>query len=108
MEYTTEVIDRRTGDLVTQSLGNWKTITELASDYEMGRNEFRHVLTVMGLLSPEGQKGRRRLTREAVDTGFGKRIEPGKSSKFRFPFDTISPDGQLHICCSSSASVRQI
>jgi hypothetical protein len=97
MEYITEVIDRRSGELATVRLGDWKTVSELAADYDTGPNEFRHVLITMGLLQSEGAQGRRRLTPEAVALGYGKRIEPRRGSKFKYPFDTISPEGQRYI-----------
>jgi hypothetical protein len=85
MEYITEVIDRRSGELATVRLGDWKTVSELAADYDTGPNEFRHVLITMGLLQSEGAQGRRRLTPEAVALGYGKRIEPRRGSKFKYP-----------------------
>lgn len=92
MEYFTEVIDRRTGELVSLSQGNWITVSELGEAYGVGKKEVRQVLVKMEFLQPEGTRDhtRYRLAHWAVDAGFGRRIE----RKGKVPFDTISPLGQ--------------
>lgn len=95
MEYLTEVIDRKTGELVTVSQGNWITVSELGEAYGVGPKEIRQVLVKMELLQPEGSDNhtRYRLAPWAVQAGLGKRIE----RRGMIPFDTISPLGQAWI-----------
>lgn len=93
MQYVSEELDRRTGELVNVNLGDWLTVTELGQQrYGVGPRRVRAVLRHMGILAPEGRHGRYRLTPQAVQQGLGKRIDRPKRSKF--PFDTISPEGQ--------------
>lgn len=94
MEYTREILNRRTGDLETFSMGDWITVTELGVKYAVGEKKVRSILHHIGLLAPEGrgQKTRYRLTSHAVNQGLGKRIEA--SAKRKWPFDVISPLGQ--------------
>lgn len=95
MEYVTEDVDRRTGELVVRSQGDWITVTELGSSYGVGPKRVRAILYHMGLLRPEGPHGRYRLTPTAVHRGFGKRHDRPKRG--RYPFDVISPLGQTLI-----------
>lgn len=88
MIYTTEEIDRSTGDLREVSLGDWLTVTELGTLYGVGSRKIRTILHHMGLLRPEGQHGSYRLTPHAVAQGLGKRIGKSKSG---WPFDVLSP-----------------
>jgi hypothetical protein len=90
MQYTTEAINRTTGDLRIVDLGNWVTVTELGQHYGVGPQKIRSILYHLGMLTPEG--GRFRLTPKAVQQGFGKRHDRPK--KHKYPFDVISPLGQ--------------
>jgi hypothetical protein len=90
MIYTTEQLDRTTGDLCIVNLGNWITVTELGKQYGLGERKIRSVLHHLGMLKPE--KGRFRLTARAVQLGLGKRHD--KPKKHQYPFDVISPLGQ--------------
>lgn len=95
MEYFAEVLDRKTGELVTISQGEWITISELGEAYGLGPKEIRTVLVKMELLQPEGTRDhtRYRLAPWAVEAGLGRRIE----RKGKIPFDTISPLGQAWV-----------
>lgn len=95
MRYTQTALDRSTGDLVPVDMGEWLTVTELGEHYGVGRNKIRSILQQMGLVKPEGQHGRLRLTPEAVRRGLGKRHDKPKSGKY--PFDVLSPAGQALI-----------
>lgn len=92
MEYVTEDLDRQTGELVLHSQGDWITVTELGNHYGVGPKRVRTILHHMGVLRPEGQHGRYRLTPLAVARGYGKRHDRRKRGKY--PFDVISPLGQ--------------
>jgi hypothetical protein len=106
MHYTTEVLNRATGDLGEVSLGNWITVTELGEQYGVGNRKARSVLYHMGLLQSEGQHGRYRLTPHAVQQGLGKRIDKSKRSKW--PFDVLSPEGQRLIAENWDANLRDL
>ncbi|ESX29462.1 MULTISPECIES: hypothetical protein [unclassified Mesorhizobium] len=103
MQYTAEVLDRASGDLKLVSLGDWITVTEYGERKGVGRRKVRAVLTQVGLLREETEAPisgksrvtRRRLTREAVEQGLGKRIYPAKEGNY--PFDVLSPEGQAWI-----------
>jgi hypothetical protein len=90
MHYTTEQLDRSTGELHVVSLGDWITLTELGERYGVGERKIRTILHHLGMLQPEG--GRYRLTTHAIAQGFGKRHDNPK--KHQHPFDVISPLGQ--------------
>jgi hypothetical protein len=90
MHYTTEQLDRSTGELHLASLGEWITLTELGKQYGVGERKIRTILHHLGMLQPEG--GRYRLTARAIEQGFGKRHDNPK--KHQYPFDVISPLGQ--------------
>ena len=89
MEYFTEVLDRSTGDLVSVSVGDWITITELGEAHGVGKHRVRAILRHPGVLQVEGARNhqRHRLARWVVDRGWGKRIEPRHS----VPFDVVGP-----------------
>ncbi|WP_050596379.1 hypothetical protein [Mesorhizobium sp. WSM1293] len=103
MEYTTELLDRSTGDLDTVSLGNWVTVTEYGATKGVGSRQVRAILSHLGLLqeqleaskSGNTRVARRRLTVDAVKAGLGKCIYPRKAGAF--PFDVLSPKGQAWI-----------
>lgn len=90
MLYTTEELDRTTGDLRVVNLGNWITVTELGKQHGLGARKIRSILYHMGMLQSE--KGRLRLSPRAVRLGLGKRHDNPK--RFKYPFDVISPLGQ--------------
>lgn len=106
MEYVTEVIDRKTGELISVSQGNWITVSELGQCYGVGKKETRQVLLKIALLQPEGLDShtRYRLVPWAVQAGLGKRIE----RKGKIPFDTISPLGQDWIAARWDAAMTSI
>lgn len=89
MLYTREILDRSTGHLVTVSIGDWITVTELGERYGVGPKQIRAILHHMGLLQPE--RGHYRLPHWAVRKGLGRRHERPRSG---YPFDAISPLGQ--------------
>ena len=90
MQYTSEVLDRTTGDLKIITLGNWITVTELGKQHGLGPRKIRSLLHHLGMLQSE--KKRLRLTPKAVALGYGKRHDNPK--KIKHPFDVISPLGQ--------------
>jgi hypothetical protein len=92
LNYTAEILDRATGELVEVDQGNWVTVTELGKAHGVGPRRVRAVLHHMGLLRSEGKHGRYRLAPFAVERGYGKRIDRPKRSKW--PFDVLSPEGQ--------------
>lgn len=89
MEYFEEVLDRRSGELVTVSKGDWITISELGELHGVGRREIRTILRKMGVLQIEGSAthGRHRLATWIVTEGWGRRIE----RKGEYPFDVVGP-----------------
>lgn len=89
MEYIQEVLDRTTGQLKTQSLGDWITVSELGQRYGVGNRKVRCILHHMGVLAREGRCYR--LPHRLVEAGIGKRIDFPSSGH---AFDTISPKGQ--------------
>jgi hypothetical protein len=91
MIYTVTTLDRSTGDVKTQSIGNWVTISEFGKSVGIGPRQIRHILHHAGLLRKEGQHGRYRLSDHAVQAGFGKRHEKSVSG---YPFDVLSPSAQ--------------
>lgn len=95
MEYFDEVLDRKTGELVRISKGEWITITEMATSFGVGPKKARAVLREMGVLQIEDRGGhcRQRLAPWVVQRGWGKRHEP----KGRYPFDVIGPQAQQWI-----------
>ncbi|MBT1155692.1 hypothetical protein J1C56_08810 [Aminobacter anthyllidis] len=103
MEYTTEVLDRAAGDLMTASLGNYVTVTEYGATKGVGPRQTRAILSHLGLLHEEleasksgrSRVARRRITLDAVKAGLGKRLYPGKPGSY--PFDVLSPEGQAWV-----------
>lgn len=98
MQYTEEVLDRSTGELVTRPIGDWITVTELGELYGVSRIRVRAVLRQMDFLYVAGGQAhqRHRLTPWVVQAGHGKFI-PAKKGGPRYPFDVISPTGQQWI-----------
>lgn len=95
MEYTQEILDRQTGEMLTISMGNWVTITELGEMLGAGPRETRTILRKMEFLQIEdtATKSRNRLCPWVVERGWGKRIETNRSR----PFDVVSPQGQAWV-----------
>jgi hypothetical protein len=92
MQYVQEVLDRQTGALVLEPIGEWLTVSELGGKFGASPKRTRAVLHHIGLLTSEGKHGRYRLARFAVERGYGIRHDRPKKSKW--PFDAISPLGQ--------------
>lgn len=95
MIYTEEILDRRTGEIITINKGAWITVTEFGEAMGVGPRKVRSVLRELDFVGVEGGGAyqRHRLTAWAVRQGLGKRIEPRK--KGARPFDVISPEGQV-------------
>jgi len=95
MEYVEEVLDRRTGDLKTRSLGNWITVTEFGELKGEGPRRTRSILSKMEVLQPEGngRRSRYRLAPWVVERDWGKRLNPAHGH----PFDVLGPDIQAWI-----------
>ncbi len=95
--YTDEVFNRSTGELETISLGHWVTVTEMGELHGVGRLRVRTILRELDFVTVEGggRYDRHRITRWAVDRGYGKRIE--RSARVQHPFDVISPAGRSWI-----------
>ncbi len=106
MEYTTEALNRATGDLELRRLGDWLTVTEFGEHHGVDARRIRAILREIGLLQPEGHHGRYRLTLEAVAKGYGKRIDRPKKGKY--PFDVLSPAGQAYAVANWDRAVRQL
>jgi hypothetical protein len=96
MEYTEEILDRKTGDLVSVSKGDWITIGELGDIFGYGRRQTTTVLRHMGFLQVEGggRNCRHRVAPWVVQCGWGKRL---KRKADGFPFDVIGPEGTAWI-----------
>lgn len=101
MEYLREVLDRGIGQLTTQSMGDWITVTELGQHYDVGPRKVRAVLHHIGVLGREGQ--RYRLLRRLAVQGIGHRHDFPRSGR---AFDVISPKGQKLIASTWSQAVR--
>lgn len=95
MEYTKQVLDRSTGELVTVSTGDWRTITEVAETHGIGARKFRVVLRRLDFLQLEyvGKEWRHRLAPWVTDQGWGKRLRRNLGERST-PFDVVSPEAQ--------------
>ena len=95
MEYTKQTLDRSTGELVTASMGEWKTISEVAESFGVGSRKFRTVLRRMAFLQLEyvGKDWRHRLARWVTEQGWGKRLRREQNGRST-PFDVVSPEAQ--------------
>ncbi|MET3925146.1 hypothetical protein [Devosia sp. 2618] len=95
MEYTEQILDRRTGELITVSHGDWVMVSDLGDLYGVGRKTVRVILRAMDFLYVEGggTHQRHRLSVWVTAKGWGKRVEP----RYGTPFDVISPEGQAWI-----------
>jgi hypothetical protein len=106
MQYTSTVLDRRTGELVSVDLGDFLTVTELGATLGLSPRKTRKVLHVLGLVEPEGGRGNYRLTRDAVNKGYGKRHDRPKHGKY--PFDVLSPAGQKLVADGLDVALAQL
>jgi hypothetical protein len=104
MNYTSETLDRSTGELVSESLGDWITVTELGARHGVGPRKVRSVLHHLGLLRREGS--RYRLAPFAVIRGLGRRHDNPKRS--RYPFDVISPEGQRLVADAWNQAITEL
>lgn len=97
LHYTEEVLDRRTGELTTISLGDWLTVSELGQLYGQTPRRTRAVLRELGLLyvPANGNKQAHRVAAWALKEGLAKHHP--KSKTVRHPFDVIGPAGQAWI-----------
>lgn len=95
MEYTKQILDRATGELVTVSTGEWRTITEVAEMHGIGARKFRAVLRRLDFLQLEyvGKDWRHRLAPWVTDQGWGKRLRRNHCERVT-PFDVVSPEAQ--------------
>lgn len=92
MLYHSEVLDRRTGELVRVCHGNWITVTELGQAFGLGPRKVRQALHQMGWVFPTAAgRGRYRLTADAIKQRIGRHIAKSNSGR---AFDIISPLGQ--------------
>jgi hypothetical protein len=98
MQYTDHVFDRRTGEVVEVSAGDWITITELGELMGVSSRRIRTILREMGFLYVQGGRAhnRHRLMPWVIQCGFGRHI-PAKPPKVRHPFDVIGPQGRQWI-----------
>ncbi len=103
MHYVSETLDRETGELVTTSLGDWLTVTEVGRLHGAGPRRTRQILVHMGFLAPEGRRSR--LPFAHVAKGWGKRLVRKATGQ---PFDTISPEGQRLIAAAWADTVADL
>ncbi|KKC34845.1 hypothetical protein [Devosia psychrophila] len=106
MEYTEQILDRSTGELVTVSQGDWVTISELGDLYGVGHRTVRVILRAMNFLHVEGggSHQRHRLSSWVTDQGWGKRMTPRHGP----PFDVVGPEGQRWIVERWQATSDQV
>lgn len=92
------MFDRKTGELINVSLGDWITITELGQRFDCGPKKTRTVLREMDFLQVEGdgRSSRHRLCHWVVERGWGHRLtrKKDKRKSGNIPFDTIGPDAR--------------
>jgi DNA-binding transcriptional regulator YiaG len=95
MEYTEQILDRTTGELVTISKGDWMTITELGELHGIGSRKFRVVLRKLDFLQLEyvGKTWRHRLAPWVTERGWGKRLQRSAKGSY-IPFDVVGPDAR--------------
>jgi len=89
--YFQEILDRKTGDLISVDQGDWMTVSELAELLSFGPRRTTTVLRHLGFLQVEGggKNNRHRICQWVVERGWGKRCHRKHD---RFPFDVISPE----------------
>lgn len=108
MLYSEEVLDRRTGELVTVTKGDWITVTELAGLYRVGPRKARSVLRKMEFLGIEGSRDhtRHRIQAWAVERCYGRRNKAKAGAQI--PFDVISPEGRAWIDARWSNALAEV
>ena len=94
MKYTDEIIDRKTGEIISVSSGDWLTLAELAEFLSCGRRKITVILKELNFLQLEndGRYNRHRLADWVMTKGWGKRLHCKGS---QYPFDVVSPDAVL-------------
>lgn len=91
LQYSREVFDRETGELVSLDLGIWMKITEFTELLGVPMRLGREILCDIGLISI--QSGRYKLKLEHEKAGRGRNL---KAKRSRFPFVVLSPEGQKY------------
>jgi len=106
MEYTDTILDRRTGELVIISAGDWITVTELGDKHGVSRIKVRAILRKMGFLYVTGGRSHNRhhLMPWVITQGLGKHV-PAKR-KGQYPFDVIGPEGQEWVSSRWSETIE--
>ena len=94
MKYTNEIIDRKTGEIISVSSGDWLTLAELAEFLSCGRRKMTVILKELNFLQLEndGRYNRHRLAEWVTTKGWGRRLHCKGS---QYPFDVVSPDAVL-------------
>ena len=107
MNYQSEVLDRRTGELVRVDLGEWVTFTELGRAHDLGPRQVRQVLRHLKWVYAPVSLARSayRFTPEAIEAGLGKHITKSKSGR---PFDVVSPVGQSLFAKNLSSALKAL
>ncbi|MDH4439172.1 MAG: hypothetical protein QE284_02175 [Rhizobium sp.] len=92
MQYTSEIFDRKTGEMISIDQGHWITMEELSEAFGIGRRQLATVLHQMNFLQIEGtgRNARNRIQDWVVDKGYGKR---NKRKSDGMPFDVVSSEG---------------
>lgn len=91
MIYTQDILDRKTGELISVSAGDWITIRELADFLSYGHRQTIVILREMGFLQLEGtgKNSRHRVADWLMLKGWAKRHY---SKADHYPFDVINTD----------------
>ena len=92
MHYTSEILDRKTGELVSIDKGHWITMEELSVALGIGRRQLATVLHQMNFLQVEGtgRNTRNRIRDWVIAKGYGKR---NRRKSDEMPFDVLSSEG---------------
>lgn len=92
MRYFAEILDRKTGELISVDKGEWITLAELAQFLNTGRRQMTTVLREMDFIQLEGtgKNCRHRLRDWVLAAGWGKR---NRRKSDNMPFDVVSPQG---------------
>lgn len=92
MQYTAEILDRKTGEMVSIDQGHWFTMEELSKAFGIGRRQLATVLHQMNFLQIEGtgRNARNRIQDWVIAKGYGKR---NRRKSDGMPFDVVSSEG---------------
>lgn len=92
MHYTAEILDRKTGEMVSIDQGHWITMGELSEAFKTGRRQLATVLHQMNFLQIEGtgRNARNRIQDWVIAKGYGKR---NRRKSDGMPFDVVSSEG---------------